>query len=429
MFQVMESNTKQLISLLTLGLYALSFGYHISELNSPKNAITTCPEHPGSCIPMTDESFSFITTALNIGGFCSALLTSTLQSLLGRRWLAFSVAVFFFVGSLMTGYAASVERMVIGRLVSGFAAGTVGVFLPLWLMDLAPEGSRGAYGNITQLGIVGGILLSQVLGTLWSADYVWRRILLFPAWMAVFMMAGVFTVPTAERNEGDYQQIQEEQQTSGVWQTLRGMSSFNQRGFLLAVLFQMGQQLSGINAVMFFSTPILSSVFPTAAALVTVMVTLVNMVVTLTSTRFLDTIGFRRILVASSLCCTVFLLLLGFSLAVQFATLSALSITLFVASFAFGLGPVPFLIVPDLVKGRDEIALVQSIALASNWFLNILIGGFFLPVRAWCGEWIWVVFAADTVGVAWLAARHLHDQPTPADDEEEEAALTHQDDL
>jgi hypothetical protein len=85
--------------------------------------------------------------------------------------------------------------------------------------------------------------------------------------------------------------------------------------------------------------------------------------------------------------------LLGFAIKASIPLLSALSVLLFVSSFAFGLGPVPFILASELV-GPEAVNAVQSLALGSNWISTFIVAQFFPVVNKMLGAGIiYFVFA------------------------------------
>lgn len=107
----------------------------------------------------------------------------------------------------------------------------------------------------------------------------------------------------------------------------------------------------------------------------------------------------------------VSLILLSRGLDAHDQTLSALPLLTFVASFAIGLGPIPFLLVSELVP-QEAVAATSSIALSSSWIASFLVALGFLPLRdalGWMergarqGEgrvfWVFLGFQIITTGV------------------------------
>jgi SP family facilitated glucose transporter-like MFS transporter 3 len=144
------------------------------------------------------------------------------------------------------------------------------------------------------------------------------------------------------------------------------------RGTLLIIFTQMAQQLSGVNAVLYFSTGILSDVFKggpsdrgslavfesnngdAIAKQIGLGITFVNVIMTFPPIPLIreSLVGRKRLLLLSSFSMSCSALLLSFALLTSKSVLAAISIVFFVAGFSIGLGPIPFLILPELVPKR-----------------------------------------------------------------------------
>jgi SP family facilitated glucose transporter-like MFS transporter 3 len=115
-----------------------------------------------------------------------------------------------------------------------------------------------------------------------------------------------------------------------------------------AVVLQLGQQLSGINAVFYYSTSFFEGVI--ADPLVgTNLVSLVNMVATYAAVLLMDSIGRRTLLLWSSsgMLLSSALIIAALSGIIPHAA-ALVAVMLFVSFFEIGLGPVPWLIVAEV---------------------------------------------------------------------------------
>lgn len=106
-----------------------------------------------------------------------------------------------------------------------------------------------------------------------------------------------------------------------------------------------------------------------------------------------------------------FVLGLGLELSLS-GVLAASMIMLFVMGFAVGLGPVPFLILPELVPPQAA-SLAGSVGLSINWISNILLAASFLPLRSALsyldggkGGLVYWVFAAINVTTFTLVRKY-----------------------
>lgn len=112
------------------------------------------------------------------------------------------------------------------------------------------------------------------------------------------------------------------------------------------------QQLSGINAVMFYSTEIFTNSPGFNARLGTALVGLVNMISSLCSSLLLAYLGRRVLLWTISFTMTVVLVILGISYMYDVAILSIILVLVFVALFEFSLGPIPWIYMSEVMTDK-----------------------------------------------------------------------------
>ena len=138
----------------------------------------------------------------------------------------------------------------------------------------------------------------------------------------------------------------------------------------------LAQQLCGINAVIMYSVSFLSDILPTTAGLITVAVGGLNLVVTIACAPLADRLGRKTCLLLSITGMGINSLLLACAIVFGVKILSAIATLLIVASFAVGLGPIPFILANELV-GPEAVGATQSWALAANWTATFLVAQFF----------------------------------------------------
>lgn len=125
-----------------------------------------------------------------------------------------------------------------------------------------------------------------------------------------------------------------------------------------------------------YSVNLLSAILPTTATLLTVVVSAINVVMTILCAPLADRLGRKTSILLSiaGMGCNSILLALAIYYSIKI--LSAIATLLFVASFAVGLGPVPFILANELV-GPEAVGATQSWALAANWIATFLVSQFF----------------------------------------------------
>lgn len=166
------------------------------------------------------------------------------------------------------------------------------------------------------------------------------------------------------------------------------------------------QQLTGINSIVMYSVSLLSSLLPTSAALLSVAVSALNLIMTTACAPLSDRIGRKPCILLSTAGMGLSSILLALGIGYSVKILGAVATLCFVASFAVGLGPVPFILSSELVN-PEAVGAVQSWALAANWLATFVVSQFFPIINALLGGkgrvyYIFAGFAAlFGVFIAW----------------------------
>lgn len=130
----------------------------------------------------------------------------------------------------------------------------------------------------------------------------------------------------------------------------------------------------------------------------------VSLLGTLTTTLFaplVDSLGRRTCILTSTFGMGLSSFFLALSIGNNLPILSAVSVISFVTSFAFGLGPVPFILSSELV-GPEAVGATQSWALATNWVATFVIAQFFPAVNEALGNGRVYYLFAGIAGLFWL---------------------------
>lgn len=383
---------------------------------------------------MNEPQFAALSSMFVIGGFIGALVAGPVSSSYGRL-MAMRITSFFFVmGAVLETLAGTIPIMSIGRFLAGIGGGASTVIVPLYISEVAPPKERGLFGSMTQVMINIGILLTQTLGFFLSRGSLWRIILSVGAGLGLLQGLGLIFVPespawlaahkdpqlavqTLQRIRGHGNSIADEiavwdvdksiPETEGLLQdpgSLSRRDSTNSKasqrsiahvGFFQVVkdpLYQpaiiavigimVAQQLCGINSIMMYSVSLLSGAVSISSSGITIMISLINLFTTIACAPLADKIGRKACLLLSISGMGTMSFLLAMSLLYQIKLMSAISVLLFVAFFATGLGPVPFMMASELV-GQEAVGATQSWALGANYVATYLVAQFFPILNTW----------------------------------------------
>ncbi|ELU40073.1 rRNA binding protein [Rhizoctonia solani AG-1 IA] len=372
-------------------------GYHIAALNQISDVLTckvssdpkaTSEGWLSLCVPMDDAQFGVVTAAFTIGGFAGSLCADRFLNK-GRKHAVSWHASLLVVGTTLMSLANSIAVLVLGRLVIGFACGIGICTVPIYLAEVSPPAIQGRIGVLNQLGIVFGIFGTSVLGLYLATPSTWRWVIfasaivsaaqlvwsLFvvesPSWLraqgrteeATHVAARLWDVTkVADQDEGEAllrseveahvpDQAGEESDRPAINVPTLLASSDLHGPMAIVLVAMLVQQASGINAVIYYSNNILSRVVPREAAAYTSLgITVLNAIMTFPAIFLVDVrrLGRKRLFMASMMGAIVSSAALGIALDNGITALSSVAVLGFIASFAIGLGPVPYLMISEL---------------------------------------------------------------------------------
>lgn len=370
---------------------------------------------------MNPSQFGLVSSIYTLGGLVGALLGGPVSTKYGRRLALQATTFFFILGPVAETLSPSISLLALGRFLSGVGSGAAIVVGPIYVSEVAPPHSRGFFGAFTQVMTNVGILLTQTLGYFWSHDSLWRLILAVAGALGALELLGLFMIPESpkwlaenrqvgharkvlQRIRGRNADIEAEMEgwraasitpPSGEEESLLASAPESQDGnqspvtmieavrdpyyrpaIIAVVGIMVAQQFTGVNSIVMYSVSLLQSILPTTAALLTILISAINLIMTLACSPLPDRIGRKNCLLLSiaGMGCSSILLALGIYSNQKIA--AAIAALLFVASFAVGLGPVPFILASELV-GPEAVGAAQSWALAANWIATFVVAQFF----------------------------------------------------
>ena len=435
----------------------------ISTLASRASDHTASTAAIDDCIPMSDAAFATISSIFTIGGLIGALAAGPVTSSRGR-WLSIQMtAALYVVGAAIETLSQSPAIMAVGRFVSGVGAGASTVIVPLYISEVAPPAERGFFGAFTQISCNTGILTAQALGYFLSHGSAWRWILGIcgliaaaqgvltffipesPAWTATAKRDVATARRVLQRIRGSGVKIDEEVEAWGAGDDLSindtaaeeqgllasdpgartsidkaGTSHLSVFGVVRDPLYRpaiiavvgimFAQQLCGINSIVMYSVSLLSGLLPLSSVVLTILVSAVNLFMTAACSPLPDKLGRKTCLLISIIGQGSSSLALALSIVFGLKILSALSVLFFVAFFAVGLGPVPFILASELV-GQEAVGATQSWSLAANYSATFLVAQFFPIINTAMNDrfggagWVYFLFAAFalvfTLFISW----------------------------
>ncbi|MFF4606797.1 sugar porter family MFS transporter [Streptomyces sp. NPDC001339] len=313
---------------------------------------------------LTSLGEGIITSALLIGAAFGSLAGGRMSDALGRRNSLLWAGAVFIGGAVAVAVSPTVPVMTMARFLLGLAVGSASVITPLYLSEIAPPHIRGRLVSFNSLMIVSGQLLAYLVNAALAHWEAWRWMLGLAALPAVALFIGLFFLPDTPRwyiSKGrqdeagrvlrrtlpaedvpaelariDHARGLEADAQRGAWRQLR--TPWVRRLLLVGIGLAAVQQITGVNAVVYFAPKILASTgLGTGASITaTIAVGAVSVLATAIGMSLIDRVGRRPMLIAGLAGMAVSLALLGASFHLPHSTaVSVLVLVLMVLYMAF----------------------------------------------------------------------------------------------
>ncbi|HEX7977261.1 MAG TPA: sugar porter family MFS transporter, partial [Gemmatimonadaceae bacterium] len=397
------SRSPVVFSALVAALGGLLFGFDTAVISGTTEALQRT-------FALGEFGLGFAVASALIGTIVGAFAAGRPAERFGRKPVLFVLAVLYFVASIGSALAASLTTFVIFRFIGGLAVGGASVVSPLYIAEIAPARQRGRLVALNQLNVVGGILLAFLSNFLLArvvvTDAAWRWMLGVQAFPAALFFVLLFFIPESPRwlikrgRVDEARAILTRIEGSAVEHELEDImvSVRAEVGHREATLFQrryarpiflawtvaMFNQLSGINALMYYAPRIFRSAGAAAgdALLQAVAIGGTNLLFTALALFIIDRFGRRPLLALGGLGAAVSLALtaVGFYRGGTTGHLVLAGLLGFIAFHAIGQGAVIWVFIseifPNAVREKG-----QALGSFTHWFMAAVVSWTF-PVVA-----------------------------------------------
>lgn len=324
----------------------------------------------------------------------------------GRKKVLLWIGILFFIGSVGSALAQDVIPFMVFRFLGGLGVGASSVVAPMFISEIAPAKNRGKLVATFQFNIVFGILLAYLSNFLLSnaGGDAWRWMLGILAIPAAVFVTLLYFVPESPRwlmvhknDAAAARKILEVSDPEGVEDAIRAiqqdvaeerkkasLSVFFSKRFIkpviMATLVALFNQLSGINAIIYFAPRVfeLAGLGKSAAFLQSAGVGLVNLVFTMLGLYLIDRLGRKKLMLIGSL---GYILSLGaIAAAFYFHYLGGMVVPvlvfIFIAAHAIGQGAVIWVFISEIFPNSVR-SYGQSLGSSVHWIMAALITGVF----------------------------------------------------
>ena len=350
---------------------------------------------------LSEMQHGFTVSIALIGTVLGALSGSMPSDKLGRRATLLLVAIVYLVSAVGTAMATNWYLFLLCRFVGGLGVGASSVTAPVYISEVSPAQYRGRMVALFQFNVVFGILVSYLSNYLiggQGGENAWRLMLGIQAFPAALFLLLLRWVPESPRwlllqgkeqaaavktlqiiNPAGYEQdmitIRQSQQAVAGAPKEKLLSGKYRTPIMLAVLFAMFNQVSGINAIIYYAPRIfeMSGLGAGSSLLSTVGIGIVNFIFTLTAIRFIDRIGRRQLMLIGTVGLIATLGLVAISFYRHTGGIAVVSyLLIYIAFFAFSQGAVIWVFISEIFPNQVR-AKGQTLGSFTHWIMAAVI--------------------------------------------------------
>ncbi len=404
---------------LTSALAGFLFGFDTVVISGAEKTIQ-------SLWGLSDNLHGIAMASALYGTVVGSLLGGWPADRFGRKATLLWIGALYFVGAVGSGLATNVGEFIFARVVGGLGIGISTVVAPLYISEIAPPKFRGRLAGMFQFNIVFGILIAFVSNALLAGigENAWRWMLGIAALPSLLYTAFCFGIPESPRwliaRKGD------RAGALNVLQRIRPNASPNEiaaeandiavassekassphfwtrrlrKPILLAILIAFFNQLSGINAILYFAPRIfeLAGLGTKAALLQSIGIGITNLVFTFVGLWLIDRLGRRTLLFIGSFGYIASLGLTAWAFFTQHFAIVPACVFAFIAAHAVGQGAVIWVFISEIFPNRQR-AEGQALGSFTHWIFAALLTTFFpRMVSAFSPGYVFSFFAGMMV--------------------------------
>ncbi|MGJ1410270.1 sugar porter family MFS transporter [Sphingobacterium thalpophilum] len=334
-----------------------------------------------------------------IGTVAGAALGAWPSDQLGRKNTLFVVAALYFISALGSALANDWTIFILFRFLGGIGVGVSSVTAPIYISEISPAGSRGKLVGLFQFNVVLGILIAYLsnyfIGQ--TGEESWRWMLGVQCFPSLLFFVLIFCIPESPRwlllhknKLSEATAIMQKINSDGYEAEIAKIRSSaekvngegklfvrqNARPILLAFCFALFNQLSGINAIIYYAPRVfeMAGLGAQGSLLSTVGIGLINFIFTLVAINFIDKVGRRKLMLIGSVGLIASLALVSQAFYTGQTTGFAITIYLmsFIAFFAFSQGAVIWVFISEIFP-NDVRAKGQTFGSLTHWVMAAII--------------------------------------------------------
>lgn len=331
---------------------------------------------------LSETMSGIVTSSILIGALIGSMIGGPIADKFGRKVGVITLATISLVFAPLLAIVPSVDTLIVARSFLGLGVGMAGIICPMYVSEMAPPERRGPLGILFQLAITIGIFVAYITNYGFEhVKYSWRIMFGLGAVPALILFAIGFIMP--ESGEWLGKKHGERMALLRTNEATRPLSEqinlfLHSRSLYIGIVLAVAQQLTGINAFMFYAGDIFSAAGLNNPNFPTMGLGAWNVLATVAAVPLVGKFGRRPLLIVGTLIMTIASVGLGLVFGLikhdehAKGALAILLLLLFVAAFEIGDGPLFWIVAHELFT--PEIKTVGASTLnAAQWIFNIML--------------------------------------------------------
>ncbi|MGC8751357.1 sugar porter family MFS transporter [Hydrotalea sp.] len=385
-------NKKLVLWSITVGLGGLLFGMDVAVISGAEQAIQQLWQLSnwmhGTAIAMALYGTAFGAAFGNIPA-----------NKIGRKKTLFWIGVLFLLTSIGAAVSTNVYAFMLFRFISGLSIGASSVVAPVYISEIAPPKYRGRMVISFQLNVVAGILIAYfsnyllqgfdgkndwrwMLGVVAIPSAAFSILMIFtpetPRWLVLYKKDDAAARKVLALTEDNTDHLIERIKQSVSSNTERLFQKKHLRLLILAFLIAFFNQLSGINAIIYFAPKVfeMAGIGRSAALFSTVGIGVVNLIFTIIGWSLIDKFGRRTLMFIGSFGYIISLSLIAIAFNSTNHSMIVYYVFMFIAAHAVGQGAVIWVFLSELFPNAIR-ASGTSFGCLTHWFFAALVAQVF----------------------------------------------------
>lgn len=354
---------------------------------------------------MSAQQEGLVTSMLLVGAAVGALAAGRVADGMGRRRTLIVGGLIFLAGSVWCALAGSTAQLATARAVLGVAVGAVSIVSPMYISEITPAAVRGRMVSLNTLMIVVGQLVAYGVNSVLASTGSWQWMLGLAAVPGAALAIGMFFLPdtpvwlasqglhddaAAVRARVGAGEEKGASPSTGEWAAL-STHRWMRWAVGLAMLMGLTQQITGVNAIVYFAPTMMNQVglSTTNSVYTSMVIGVVSVIACVVGMRVVDRVGRRRLLMVGLGGNVVSLVVLAVVYhfaqdSTPLAMVSLACMAAFIACQQAAVSPATWLLISEIVPAQVR-GLGMGIAGLALWVSNWVVAQFFLPVVEWLG--------------------------------------------